>query len=203
MACFGKSVGLNCKKRIPLSRLAEATRLLRHFLELFLAGPLSFVPLSLLALESQQTAVTTPSASNLLEYGCVPFSDEGAAISTVPPPELKVFEDGRVIFSADRRLFESHFKPQALMALRRTLNALEVLQAEQLLEGYAGRPLLVHGGVCYFRKGHGADETVLTLDVSYPPESWGALSRESNARPATQQSRTCRRPYRYTLRSTQ
>jgi len=104
---------------------------------------------------------------NLIEYGMGGFADGGHGPPMLYPPEVKVYNDGRIVFGTQEGYWQGTIKPQRLERLKRDLAKNDLLKKSQLLPVKNGGSISMHGGVAYIRY-RDADDEIIAAVLSHP-----------------------------------
>lgn len=105
------------------------------------------------------------SSGNLVEYGCS-FFGEGGFLGSLPPigaPDLKVTADGRLITRDGMSNTTVVLEDAVLDRIRRRVAKVMSRHPRSALVEAKGRPLLMHGGLCYLSLG--SEPTMLVTEV--------------------------------------
>lgn len=128
------------------------------------------------ALESRITALwnaagkhgtgTGSQDANLIEYGMGGFADGGHGLMLYPP-EVKIYDDGRIVFGHKEGIWIGTIEPRRLERLKKELAANPLLSKTQILPVRNGGLISMHGGMAYIRYRDGDDERIVAV-LSHP-----------------------------------
>lgn len=88
---------------------------------------------------------------NLIEYSCDYFGEGGVDFGFVKPPEIKIYQDGTIVFRRDWQYFIGQISPRQLELTRDKLRRSTLLRESAYHAEMRGKPMLHHGGFCHFR----------------------------------------------------
>jgi len=138
--------------------------------------PLLLVGALLLAIGSSARALDLEGKQTLIEYSCDYFGEGGVAFGFVQPPEIKLYQDGTVVFRRDWRYFSSETSGQQLERIRAKLSRSRLLRESTYYTGLRGDPMLHHGGLCHFLYlEDGADSQLIAASVVPRGGQWRRL----------------------------
>ncbi len=142
----------------------------RHYRPLALAATL------LLAAGGEARALDLDDRKNLVEYSCDYFGEGGARYGYLKPPEIKLYQDGTVVFRRDWKYFSGKISGEQLERTRGRLRRSKWLQESAHLTRMRGDPMLHHGGLCHFLYlENGASSRLLATPVVPRGGKWRRL----------------------------
>jgi hypothetical protein len=106
---------------------------------------------------------------NLFEFSVVSYGEGGGGFPFPNPPEIKIYESGRIVLREDGRYLEGSLSAKELVQLKKKLSANRLLASSHVDESATGKMLAgLHGGFAFVRY---LDDDLQVLVVSrYVPD---------------------------------
>jgi hypothetical protein len=104
---------------------------------------------------------------NLIEYGMGGFSDGGHGPPMLYPPEVKIYNDGRIVFADKVGYWQGTIESKRFKRLERDLANDGLLKKSQLVPVRNGGLISMHGGMAYIRYRDG-DDAIVVAALSHP-----------------------------------